>query len=171
MNPYQSLVELHQAQPYLLKALLAGTLVSTVCGIIGCFIILRRAAFLADALAHSMLAGVVCGYLVMQVLFDQAASGPAMLVGSVLAGFLTIAMIGIVSRFSRIKEDAVIGIMYTGIFAFGGVMLSLFSKYVHVDLVHFVTGQLLVINDSDLWMMAIVASFVLAVIVLAFRNL
>lgn len=168
---YHWLVELHQANPHLLKALLAGTLVSTVCGIVGCFIILRRSAFLADALAHSMLAGVVCGYLFMQIVFKQSASGPAMLVGSLVAGFVTIGMIGFVSRFSRIKEDAVIGIMYTGIFAFGGVLLSLFSKYVHVDLVHFVTGQLLVINDSDLWMMALVSSFVLAVIVLGFRNL
>lgn len=165
------LVELQHSSPHVPKALIAGTLVSTVCGVVGCFIILRRTAFLADALAHSMLAGVVCGYLLMKVAFGQEANAPAMLVGSLIAGFLTVGMVGFVKKFSRIKEDAVIGIMYTGIFSLGGVLLSLFSHYVHIDLVHFVTGQLLVVNNGDLWMMAIVASTVLTMVILLFRQL
>lgn len=88
-NVYEWFVELHRQNPHLLKALLAGTLVSCVCGVIGCFIILRRTAFLADAIAHSMLAGVVCGYLFMKLLFDVAASAPAMLIGSLLAGLVS----------------------------------------------------------------------------------
>lgn len=168
---YDWLVEAHRQNPHVLKALLAGTLVSCVCGVIGCFIILRRTAFLADALAHSMLAGVVCGYLFMKLVFNVAASAPAMLIGSLLAGVVTVAMVGFVSRFSRIKEDTVIGIMYTAIFAFGGVLLSLASKHVHLDLVHFLTGQLLAVQTGDLWMMACVATVVLAVIVLFFRQL
>lgn len=168
---YDWFVELHLQNPHLMKALLAGTLVSCVCGVIGCFIILRRTAFLADAIAHSMLAGVVCGYLFMKLLFNVAASAPAMLIGSLLAGLLTVATVGFVSRFSRIKEDTVIGIMYTGIFAFGGVLLSLFSRHVHIDLVHFLTGQLLAVQQSDLWMMAFVTVGVLTVVVLFFRQL
>jgi manganese/iron transport system permease protein/iron/zinc/copper transport system permease protein len=168
---YDWFVALHQQNPHLLKALMAGILVSGVCGVIGCFIILRRTAFLADAIAHSMLAGVVCGYLFMKLVFDIAASAPAMLIGSLLAGLLTVAMVGFVSKFSRIKEDTVIGIMYTGIFAFGGVLLSLFSKHVHIDLVHFLTGQLLAVQNSDLWMMAFVAVGVLGVVILFFRQL
>ena len=131
---YDWLVELQSTSPHTLKALLAGTLVSTVCGVIGCFIVLRRTAFLADALAHSMIAGVVCGYLIMQLLFKSSHSSGAMILGSLIAGVVTVTMVGFVSRFSRIKEDAVIGIMYTGIFAFGGVLLSMFSQYVHVGL-------------------------------------
>ncbi len=168
---YQWLVELDRQSPHLMKAMIAGTLVSTVCGVIGCFIILRRTAFLADALAHSMLAGVVAGYLFMKLVFGTDAYAPAMIVGSIIAGFLTVGMVGFVSKFSRIKEDAVIGIMYTGIFALGGVLLSLFSKYVHIDLVHFLTGQLLAIQNADLWMMALVTVGVLAVVILFFRQL
>jgi ABC-type Mn2+/Zn2+ transport system permease subunit/Mn-dependent DtxR family transcriptional regulator len=168
---YQWLVDLDRHSPHLLKAMIAGTLVSTVCGVIGCFIILRRTAFLADALAHSMLAGVVSGYLFMKLVFGSDAYAPAMIIGSVIAGFLTVGMVGFVSRFSRIKEDAVIGIMYTGIFALGGVLLSLFSRYVHIDLVHFLTGQLLAIQYADLWMMALVTAGVLAVVILFFRQL
>ena len=83
---YESLVQFHQQNPHLLKALLAGTLVSTVCGVMGCFIVLRRSSFLADAVAHSMLAGVVCGYLFMKRVFHTEAHAPAMLIGAVLAG-------------------------------------------------------------------------------------
>lgn len=170
---YNWLVELHHNNPHLLKALIAGTLVSTVCGVIGCFIVLRRSAFLADALAHSMLAGVVCGYLFMKLVLVEhdRVYAPAMIIGSLLAGFLTVGMVGFVSKVSRIKEDAVIGIMYTGIFAAGGVLLSLFSQYVHIDLVHFLTGQILAIQTADLWMMALVAAGVLAVVILFYRQL
>lgn len=165
------LTEVQTSSPHMLKALLAGTLVSTVCGAIGCFIVLRRAAFLADALAHSMLAGVVCGYLVMKRVFGLEAHAPAMLVGSVIAGFLTVLLVGLVSRFSRVKEDTVIGIMYTGIFATGGVILSMNSQHVPIDLGHFLTGQLLAIQDGDLWMMAFVAALVFSLIILLFRPL
>ena len=165
---YEWLVEFHQQNPHLLKALLAGTLVSTVCGVMGCFIVLRRSSFLADAVAHSMLAGVVCGYLFMKRVFHAEAHAPAMLIGAVLAGFFTVAMVTTVSRFSRVKEDALIGIMYTGVFAFGGMLLSLFSQDVHIDLYHFVVGQLLGVSNTDLWMMAVV---VLSFVILSFRSL
>ncbi len=168
---YDWLVEIHTASPHLIKALLTGLLVTTVCSVIGCFIVLKRTSFLADALAHSMLAGVVVGYLVMKLTFGQEAHAPAMLIGSIISGIITVAMIGFVSRMSRVKEDAVIGIMYTGIFAFGGVLVSLFSQYVHIDLLHFIVGQLLGVSDADLWMMAIVSVVVLSFIVLMFRSL
>ena len=138
---------------------------------IGCFIVLKRTSFLADALAHSMLAGVVVGYLFMKLAFGKEAHAPAMLIGSIISGIITVAMIGFVARFSRVKEDAVIGIMYTGIFAFGGVLVSLFSQYVHIDLLHFIVGQLIGVSDQDLWMMAIVSVVVLSFVVLMFRSL
>ncbi|MFO0867992.1 MAG: iron chelate uptake ABC transporter family permease subunit [Pirellulales bacterium] len=161
----------HASHAHVVRALLAGTLVSLVCGVIGCFIILRRMAFLGDALAHSMLAGVVAGYLFMKLVFGSEAHAPAMLVGSLLAGFGTVALIGFVARLSRIKEDTAIGIMYTGVFAAGGLLASLFSHYVHVDLLHFVTGNVLAVELLDLWMIALVAVFVLAVVILLFRPL
>ena len=58
---YDRLVELQLNYGYLIKPLIVGTLVSVVCSVIGCFIVLRRMAFLADAIAHSMLAGVIGG--------------------------------------------------------------------------------------------------------------
>ena len=157
--------------PYFVKALLAGSLVAIVCGVIGCFIILRRMAFLGDALAHAMLAGVVAGYLFMQVMFGVDAHGPAMVVGSIFAGLITVGLIGFVSRVSRVKEDTAIGIMYTGIFAAGGMLASIFSDIIHVDLLHFIMGQVLAVQTADLWMMAFVAGVVIFLVILFYRQL
>lgn len=168
---YEALVEFQRSNPHVIKVLLAGTLVSVVCGVIGCFIVLRRMAFLGDALSHAMLAGVTAGYLLMKRLTGEEAHAPAMLLGSIIAALVTVLMIGFISRVSRIKEDAAIGIMYTGIFAIGGMLASLKSDEIHIDLVHFVTGNVLTVRDSDLWMMAWVAAIVLSVVILFYRHL
>ena len=154
---------------YFLKALIGGSVVAMVCSVVGCLVILRRMAFLGDALSHAMIAGVVSGYLFMKVLFDVEANVPAMLIGSLIAAVVTVALIGFVSRASRLKRDTVIGIMYCGIFAFGIVLLSVFQQYVHIDIMHFIMGDILGISDTDLWLTVIVAATVLTVIILFYR--
>lgn len=163
--------EWHATNGHVMRALIAGVLVSVVCGVIGCFIILRRMAFLGDAIAHAMLAGVVAGYLFMQWAFNAEAHALAMLIGSLLAGLATVGMIGLVTRVSRVKEDTAIGIMYTGIFAVGGMLASYFSDSVHIDLLHFVVGSVLAVEMSDLWMLGGVCVFVVGVIILFYRPL
>lgn len=168
---WESLTAWHATHAHVARALLAGSLVSIVCGVTGCFIVLRRMAFLGDALAHAMLAGVVIGYLLMKWLFGLEAHAPAMLVGALIAGLATVGLVGVVSRQSRVKEDAAIGILYTGIFALGGLIASYFSHYIHIDLLHFVTGNLLAVELADLWTMAGVAAIVLSAVILGFRSL
>ncbi|MBN2064553.1 MAG: metal ABC transporter permease, partial [Sedimentisphaerales bacterium] len=155
---------------YLLKALLGGSVVAIVCGVVGCLIILRRMAFLGDALSHAMIAGVAGGYLFMKMLFGIEASAPAMLLGSLLSAIITVALIGFVSRVSRVKEDSAIGIMYTGVFAAGVVLVSVFREYIHIDLMHFIMGDVLGISDSDLWASAISSALVLSLVILFFRH-
>jgi len=153
------------------KALIGGSLTAIVCGVIGCFIILRRMAFLGDALSHAMLAGVVCGYLLMKVVFGSDAHLPAMLIGSVLAGLVTVGLIGFVSKVSRIKDDTAIGIMYTGIFAVGGILASAFSDRIHIHLYDFIVGMVLAVPDGQLWLMGVVSAGVLSVVILFYRQL
>jgi manganese/iron transport system permease protein/iron/zinc/copper transport system permease protein len=168
---YQLIIE-PLTQQVFQRALLAGCLVAIVCAVIGCYVILRRMAFLGDAVAHAMLAGVTAGYLFMKIVFDQETHVAAMLIGSLLAGMVTVVMVNFVSRISRIKEDTAIGIMYTGIFALGGLLASYFADTIHVDLYHFVIGQsVLTVRDSEIWLIAIVAAVVLAVAILFARQL
>lgn len=152
------------------KALIGGSLAAVVCSVVGCLVILRRMAFLGDALSHAMIAGVAGGYLFMKMLFNTEAHAPSMLIGSLIAAVVTVACIGFVSRVSRLKEDTAIGIMYTGVFAGGVVLVSIFRNYIHIDLMHFIMGDVLGVADSDLWVAAIAAALVLSVIVLFFRQ-
>jgi len=154
------------------KALIGGCMIAVVCGVIGCFIILRRMAFLTDALSHAMLAGVTSGYLFLRLVLDtDRVHGPALLLGAFLAGLITVATVSFVSRVSRVKEDAAIGMMYTGIFAVGAVLASVYRRLMHIDLYHFVTGQVLGVSDADLWTMAVITAAVLSVVILFFRQL
>jgi manganese/iron transport system permease protein/iron/zinc/copper transport system permease protein len=157
-------------ETYFQKALIGGSIVAVVAGVVGCLVVLRRMAFLGDALSHAMIAGVAGGYLVMKMLFNLEAHAPGMLLGSLLAAVATVALIGFVSRISRVKEDTAIGIMYTGIFALGVVAVSIFRHYIHIDLMHFIMGDILGVADSDLWASAFVAAFVLTILILFYRH-
>ncbi|WP_035246999.1 metal ABC transporter permease [Desulfogranum mediterraneum] len=157
-------------ETYFQKALIGGSIVAVVAGVVGCLVVLRRMAFLGDALSHAMIAGVAGGYLVMKMLFGYEAHAPGMLLGSLIAAIATVALISFVSRVSRIKEDTTIGIMYTGIFALGVVAVSIFRHYIHIDLMHFIMGDILGVADTDLWVSAFTAVVVLSIIILFFRH-
>ncbi len=159
---------------HIIRPLIVGTLVSIVCSVIGCFIVLRKMSFLADAIAHSMLAGVIAGYLIIKLVFAQ--QDPhlgAMLVGAILAGVATVALVGFVTRFSRIKQDTAIGIMYTGLFAAAAFAISIraVGKYIDIDIYHYIIGDVLSVPNEELWLLAIVASLVLSVVILFYRPL
>jgi len=156
-------------ETYFQKSLLGASIVAIVASVVGCLVVLRRMAFLGDALSHAMIAGVAGGYLVMKLLFGLEANAPGMLLGSLIAAIITVGLISFVTGVSRIKEDTAIGIMYTGVFALGVVFVSIFRHYIHIDLMHFIMGDVLGISDTDLWISAIVASIVLSILVLFFR--
>lgn len=156
---------------YFQKAMIGACAIAIVGGVIGCLVILRRMSFLGDALSHAMIAGVAGGYLVMKLVFGFEAHAPGMLLGSLIAAVVTVALIGFVSKVSRVKEDSAIGIMYTGVFALGVVIVSVFRHYIHIDLMHFIMGDVLGISDSDLWVSVCTAAIVLSLVLLFFRQL
>jgi manganese/iron transport system permease protein/iron/zinc/copper transport system permease protein len=157
-------------ETYFQKALIGGSVVAVVAGVVGCLVVLRRMAFLGDALSHAMIAGVAGGYLVMKLFFGLEAHAPGMLLGSLLAAIATVALISFVSRISRVKEDTAIGIMYTGVFALGVVAVSIFRHYIHIDLMHFIMGDILGVADTDLWVSVFVAAIVLTILIFFFRH-
>jgi ABC-type Mn2+/Zn2+ transport system permease subunit/Mn-dependent DtxR family transcriptional regulator len=167
------LEELHNQYGHIIRPLLVGTLVASVCSTVGCFIVLRRMSFLADAIAHSMLAGVVGGYLIVKIFYGEEAQLGAMLIGAILAGMITVGLVGLVTRFSRLKEDTAIGIMYTGIFALGAFALSLrsVSQHVQIDIYHYLVGSVLAVSDAEIWLLAIVSSIVFSSVLLFYRSL
>src|SRR6476469_9209189 len=92
---------------FLQKALLTSIMVGIICGVIGCFIVLRGMALMGDAISHAVLPGVAVSYMI----------GINFFFGAVITGVLTAIGIGYVSQNSRIKNDSAIGIIFTAFFA------------------------------------------------------
>ncbi|MEM6764741.1 MAG: metal ABC transporter permease [Bacteroidota bacterium] len=108
--------------------ILTAILVSTSCGILGCFLLLRKMTMVADAISHAVLPGIVIAYFVAQ----SRAELP-MLVGAAIVGMLTTVLIELLHEKARLQSDAAIGIAFTGLFAFGVILISAYAGSVDID--------------------------------------
>jgi ABC-type Mn2+/Zn2+ transport system permease subunit/Mn-dependent DtxR family transcriptional regulator len=160
---YDLFIEPLQYQ-FMQRALFASVLVGIINGALGCFIILRRMAFIGDALSHAVLPGVVIAFMI-------AGKGHfALFLGAVFAGIITALLIGFVNRSSRIKEDSAIGVIFIGMFAFGVLLISRLQA-VHLDLQHFLFGDPLGVSPGDLYLTGIIGIVILGSIILFYKQL
>ncbi|RXI99427.1 metal ABC transporter permease [Anaerobacillus alkaliphilus] len=160
MQEIMSFIDQVSRYQYLQNALIAAILVGLICGIIGCFIILRGMALMGDAISHAVLPGVVIAYML----------GASFFVGAVITGVLTALGIGYISQNSRIKDDSAIGIMFTAMFAFG-VVLNSSLRGTSVDLWHILFGNVLAVSRADLWVTFGMSIFVVLMVILFYRPL
>ena len=143
---------------FMQSALLASVIIATTCGVIGSYVVLRRLAFIGDALAHTALPGVVVAYLNGWNLFG----------GALAAGVMTALGIGWMARKSTLREDTAIGVIFTAMFALGIVLMS--STQSFRDLSHILFGNILGVDGTDVWLISSVAAVVLIVLVLLHKE-
>ena len=122
-----------------------GFLVAGTCGLVGCFVILRRMALVGDAISHSILPGITLAFL----LTNSRDTLPMML-GAVAAGVVTVALIEAIRYTSRIKPDAAIGIVFSSLFAVGVILISVFADEVDLDAECVLYGELGFIPLQDI---------------------
>ena len=144
---------------FLQKALLTSIMVGIICGVIGCFIILRGMALMGDAISHAVLPGVAISYML----------GINFFFGAVFSGVLTAIAIGFVTQNSRIKHDTSIGIMFTAAFASGIIMITLLKS--STDLYHILFGNVLAVRSADMWITLGIGLIVLAAVYLFYKEL
>lgn len=144
---------------FLQRALITSIMVGIVCGVIGCFIILRGMALMGDAISHAVLPGVAISYML----------GINIFYGAVLTGLLVATSIGYISQNSRIKNDTAIGIMFTAAFAIGIILITIMQS--SADLYHILFGNVLAVPASEVWMTFIVTVIVLLCVYLFFKEL
>ena len=116
---------------------LMGFLVSMTCGLVGCFVILRKMALVGDAISHSLLPGITIAFLL-----TQSRDTLPMMIGAIAAGVVTVALIELIRQSSRIKPDAAIGIVFSTLFAIGVVLISGFADHVDLDTDCVLYGQI-----------------------------
>lgn len=149
---------------FIQRALIASIMVGVSCGLIGTYIMLRRLSLIGDALAHAVLPGVVIGFMI-------AGKGAlSLFIGALTAGILTSVLISFVERNSKIKEDTSIGIIFTGAFALGILLVSQL-KQVHIDLSSYLFGDVLGVSDSDLILSSIITVVIIISVILFYRQL
>lgn len=139
---------------FMRRALAAAVLVGIVAPIVGVWIVLRRLAYLGDAMSHSLLAGVAGAYL-----WGWSITGGALAAGLLMAG-----LVGLLAAHPRLREDAVIGVVGTTLFALGVVLVSARTQTIGVDLSAFLLGQITTVTETDLLTNAALAVVVLAAV-------
>ena len=115
--------------PITLWIVVMGFLITSACGLIGNYLILRRMALVGDAISHSILPGLAIAFL-----FSQSLKTLPMFVGALTAGILTTVLIELIHKKTRVKQDAAIGITFSTLFAIGVIIISFGqTDSVHLD--------------------------------------
>ena len=144
---------------FMQRALLTSVLVGAICGILSCYVVLKRWSLLGDAISHAVLPGVAIAYLL----------GWPFFIGAFITGALTSVGIGAIERHTRIKSDAAMGLMFTSAFALGIVIISKIASSTH--LMHILFGNVLGVQPSALLLTLVASMIALLVVWLAYRPL
>ena len=144
---------------YMLKAILVSGVIGGVCAFLSCFITLKGWSLMGDALSHAVVPGVAVAYYV----------GWPFAVGAFVTGLLAAAGMGFVKKKTRLREDAVIGVVFTAFFALGLLLISLFPS--GVDLRSIIFGNILGISNRDVVQMLAISAVTLMVLGLKWKDL
>ena len=144
---------------YMVKAIVVSGMIGGVCALLSCFVTLKGWSLMGDALSHAIVPGVVVAYLV----------GLPFALGAFVSGLLAALVMGVVKSKTRIREDAIIGIVFTTFFAAGVLMISVFPS--NISLKTIVFGNILGIADSDILQMLAISAVTLLVIGLKWKDL
>ncbi|MEZ4708725.1 MAG: metal ABC transporter permease [Caldilineaceae bacterium] len=144
---------------FMQAGLLAAVLVGLTCAVLGVYVVLRRMAFIGDALAHTVLPGLVIAYLNSWNLAG----------GALAAGLATALLIGWLSERQEMREDTAIGIVFTGMFALGILLMSTVRSF--RDFTHMLFGNILGVTSGELLFIGGVALVVLTLLALFHKEL
>jgi manganese/iron transport system permease protein len=144
---------------YMAKAMWVSALVGGVCAFLSAYLMLKGWSLMGDALGHSIVPGVAGAYIL----------GFPFAVGAFFAGILASVGMAFVKQHTRLREDAVIGLVFTALFALGLLMASIWPMSVNVQSI--VLGNILAISNEDVVQVAIIAVITLAVLTLKWKDL
>ena len=144
--------------PFMQNAFLIALIVAPPTALLSCFLVLKGWALMGDAVSHAILPGVVVAYLLNLPL----------IIGAFVAGMGCALLTGYLSTNSRVKEDTVMGVVFSGMFAVGIILFTAFPSDAHLD--HILFGNMLGIDSSDLWTAGGIALVTTSVLLLKWRD-
>ena len=144
---------------YMAKAILISTIVGALCGFLSSYLMLKGWSLMGDALSHSVVPGVAGAYIL----------GLPFSIGAFISGSLAALTMLFLNKETKLKEDAIIGIIFTSFFALGLFMISL--NPTSVDIKKIIFGNILAISDFDLKQLIIVSSISLLVLIIYWKDI
>ncbi|WP_417256890.1 metal ABC transporter permease [Celeribacter halophilus] len=144
---------------FMQNAFLISAIVAVPTAILSCFLVLKGWALMGDAISHAILPGVVLAYIL----------GLPLIFGAFVAGMVTALATGYLSENSRIKQDTIMGVVFSGMFGLGIVMFVATPSDVHLD--HILYGNMLGVEPHDLWTAGSIALIVSAALLLKWKDL
>jgi ABC-type Mn2+/Zn2+ transport system permease subunit len=145
--------------PFMVDAMIVGAAIGAVCAVLSCYLVLKGWSLMGDAISHAVLPGIVTAYAI----------GLPLAIGAFLSGLVCAVATGFIKDNSRVKEDTVMGVVFTGMFAFGLVLFTKIKSDLHLD--HILFGNILGLEPGDLRNTLIVSGITLAVILTLRRDL
>ena len=147
------------AYDFMQRALLMSLLVAAVCAVLSCYLVLKGWSLMGDAISHAVLPGIVIAFVL----------GIPLVIGAFVAGLACALATGYLKDNSRVKEDTVMGIVFSGMFGFGLVLFTKVETDQHLN--HILFGNLLGVTAADLIETAIIAGGTLHIVLLKRRDL
>lgn len=144
---------------YMVNAIWVSALVGLVCGFLSAYLILKGWSLIGDALSHAIVPGVAGAYML----------GLPFAAGAFLAGGLAASGIMFLNQKTDLKQDAIIGIIFTSFFALGLFMVSI--SPVSIDVQSIILGNILAISDQDIVQLALIGGISLCVLLLKWRDI
>ncbi len=144
--------------PFMQNAFLICLIVALSTALLSCFLVMKGWALMGDAVSHAVLPGIVLAYV----------TGLPLLLGAFLAGMLCSFLTGFLAENSRVKQDTVMGVVFSGMFALGIVLYVALDTHAHLD--HILFGNMLGVDAKELSTAAIISAVVVLGIVLFWKD-
>jgi len=144
--------------PFMQRALVIAVVVGAACAVLSCYLVLKGWSLMGDAISHAVLPGIVLAYVI----------GIPLGVGAFIAGLFCAIATGYIKENSRVKEDTVMGIVFSGMFAAGLVMFVKIETDQHLD--HILFGNLLGVTTQDIIETCIIGGVTLTIILAKRRD-
>lgn len=143
---------------FMQNAFAISIIVSVPTGLLSCFLVLKGWALMGDAISHAILPGIVLAHLI----------GAPLILGAFAAGMFTAVATGFLAGNSRIKQDTVMGVVFSGMFGLGIVLFVAVDSGVHLD--HILFGNMLGVSSAELWQSGLIAGGVVLILVLKWKD-
>ncbi len=145
--------------PFMHGAFYIAVLIGPPTALLSCFLVLKGWSLMGDAVSHAVLPGVVLAYIV----------GLPLIVGAFIAGMVCSLLTGYLDANSRVRQDTVMGVVFSGMFGLGLVLYTKIETNVHLD--HILFGNMLGVGSADLWTSGVIALLVCIALLVFWKDL